>query len=185
MLIFRSVILFWVTARIGLDALALKHRMLCFSSCLFKAHLLNTQSPLIGQLTHACTAHHVSGWLCRVFSFQLASLLPWIQAPFKCASWRCNVMSGSHRIKGGTTDEEFQEQCFLWEEELLLVQTYIWTFRTFYTHKNLYNSLKERKSMKRCSYLYTIAWNCEQLNKIDSAMELKASTFDKQICHSI
>ena len=26
-------------------------------------------------------------------------------------------MSQSHRIKGGTTDEEFQEQCFLWKRE--------------------------------------------------------------------
>ena len=26
---------------------------LCFSTCLFEAPLLNTQSPLIGQLTHA------------------------------------------------------------------------------------------------------------------------------------
>ena len=25
-------------------------------------------------------------------------------------------MSESHRIKGGTTDEAFQEQCFLWEK---------------------------------------------------------------------
>ena len=24
-------------------------------------------------------------------------------------------MSQSHRIKGGTTDEVFQEQCFVWE----------------------------------------------------------------------
>ena len=29
--------------------------------------------------------------------------------------WWCSVMSQSHRIKGWTTDEAFEEQCFLWE----------------------------------------------------------------------
>lgn len=54
------------------------------------------------------------------------------------------VMSKSHRIKGGTTDEAFQKQCFLWERgatvgadfELLYIQ---------YLHKNLYNTLKGRE----------------------------------------
>ena len=60
MLIFRFIIVFWVTARIGLYALTLRKHIsfthtlsLCFSSCLFKIHLLNTHSALIGQLTHA------------------------------------------------------------------------------------------------------------------------------------
>ena len=30
-------------------------------------------------------------------------------------TWQGSVMSPSHRIKGETTDEAFQEQCFLWE----------------------------------------------------------------------
>ena len=30
-------------------------------------------------------------------------------------TWRHSVMSQSHGIKGRTTDEAFQEQCFLWE----------------------------------------------------------------------
>ena len=33
----------------------------------------------------------------------------------KCVTWWCSMMSQSHVIKGGTTDEAFQEQCFLWE----------------------------------------------------------------------
>ena len=31
-----------------------------------------------------------------------------------CDLWY-SVMSQSHRIEGGTADEAFQEQCFLWE----------------------------------------------------------------------
>ena len=34
----------------------------------------------------------------------------------KYVTWCYSVMSQSHRIEGGTTDEAFQEQCFLWEK---------------------------------------------------------------------
>ena len=66
MYIFRLIILFYI---ICLHALMLKkHKfslsvqcfntvfplcLKCFSTCLFEAPLMNTQSPLIGQLTHA------------------------------------------------------------------------------------------------------------------------------------
>lgn len=88
MLIFRSIILFWVTARTGVHAFILKKHpfflKILLPSCLFKTSFLNTLPALIGQLAHvrASNAHYpfFSGWLCRVFGFQLASLQAWLKA---------------------------------------------------------------------------------------------------------
>ena len=55
-------------------------------------------------------------------------------------------MSRSHGIKGETTDEVCQEQFFCW---LLLVPALgFLTFKLFCMHKNLFNTLKERKKEK-------------------------------------
>ena len=61
-------------------------------------------------------ANRVSDQLCRVFSLQVSSVLPWISV-YNCTrvTWRRSVMSQSHWIKGGTTDEAFQAQSFQWE----------------------------------------------------------------------
>ena len=58
----------------------------------------------------------------------------------KCLTWRCSVMSESHRSKGGATDEVFQGQCFLWERVASVA---------FYIHKKLYKTLKGRKKQNR------------------------------------
>ena len=53
-------IVLWVATTADLYVYVLKNSS--FSSCLFKALLLTTQSALIGQLTQAwtCTTHHLS-----------------------------------------------------------------------------------------------------------------------------
>ena len=89
----------------------------CSSSCLFKPPPPNTRSALIGQLTHAWPSTAYKRAAC------LNELLPKRNPAAryrlcKCVTWWHSVMSQSHRIKGGTTDEVFkalQEQCFLWE----------------------------------------------------------------------
>ena len=58
MLIFRFTVLFWTTTRICLHALMPKKRIIMYemlfsSYWLLSTFLLNTPSPLIGQLTHA------------------------------------------------------------------------------------------------------------------------------------
>ena len=106
---------FWVITRRGLHALMLKKHISCLiiSSALaeiaWSPSLRNTQSPLIGQLPHtwASTANSdMAAVLNQLLPPELAS---WIKQT--CAS----VMSQSRRIKGGTTDEAFEEQFFLWE----------------------------------------------------------------------
>ena len=54
--------------------------------------------------------------------------------------WLYSVLSRSDGIKGGTTDEAFQEwtSVFCWTEQLPLM----WTF---YMHNNIHNIQKERK----------------------------------------
>ena len=68
----------------------------------------NTQSPLIGQLTHAWPST-VDNKIAAVLNQSLGAKLVGL---WECVTqWR-SVMSKSHRIKGGTTDEVFQEQLF-------------------------------------------------------------------------
>ena len=109
-----SQILFWVTARMGLD-------------------LPNTQSAPIGQLAHAwaSTMSTVGSVL-----FSASSLLQF-QHEYLHKLCKC-VMSQSHRIKGGTTGEAFQEQCFLWETGALTLADFgtFLTIETFYMHKS-------------------------------------------------
>ena len=107
--------------------------MLCFSSCLFKAPLMNTQSALIGRLTHArpCSSkNNREAVLNHFLHFKLAAR----HYSCKCATWCCCVMSGSHRIKGGSSNEAFQEQYFLWERGASVG-----------VDKNGYKTLKEKK----------------------------------------
>ena len=55
------------------------------------------------------------------------------------------VMSQSHKIKGHTTDEAFQDQCFLWERGALVRTLDFLTPKIFHMqdiHKALYISLK-------------------------------------------
>ena len=61
-------------------------------------------------------------------------------------------MSQSYgKLKGGTTDEAFQEQCFLWERGAL-VGLFL-TLKTFYKHKKWCETLNE-KLKKKESYCF-------------------------------
>ena len=81
------------------------YETLCFSSCLCKAW-----SPPIGQLTHVWEKDRAS----TLNKFSHSKLAARHQL-CKCLMCRHNVTSQSRRIKGGTSDEAFQVQCFLWE----------------------------------------------------------------------
>ena len=161
-LIYRFIIVFWVTTRTGLHALILKNTSVfsfcpvlqlcisCFSSCLFKAlHPEITQYALIGQPTHtwASSAHRVSRWLSRVFNCLISDPLPCVLALI--IQMRCSTMSRGHGTEGGTTDEEFQEQCFSVGQRSFC-WCGLWAFyllRSF-TCTRAFIKLKERKITK-------------------------------------
>ena len=50
----------------------------------------------------------------------------------------CDVTK-SQKIKGGTTDEAFQEQCFVWERGAPVVVDFF-TFKIIHMQQNLYNT---------------------------------------------
>ena len=77
-------------------------------------------------------------------------------------------MSGGHGIKGGTTDEVFQEHCFLceWGAPFVLDFEQL-TVKIFYMHKNLCKTLKERKNTNQNWYFkqrLLILW-CKENNR--------------------
>ena len=79
---------------------------LCFSCCLFKAP--PPEYPVYPDWSaHTCQASIANNNRAAVLNQFLNKL-------WKCVTWWCSVSQGS-RLKGGTTDETFQEQCFLWE----------------------------------------------------------------------
>ena len=104
---FHVLILFCVINRTALNALVFQKLSVLAPARLL---LLNTKFPLIGQPTHAWASsanNSANPVLCAI----LAARQKWC----KCVTWWRSVMSQSHQINGGTTDEEFQAQCFLWE----------------------------------------------------------------------
>ena len=105
--------------------------------------LLNTQSTLIGQLTHA--------WASTANNNRAAVL-----NLCKCVTWWCTLMSQSHGNRGGATDEVFQEQCFLWERGAS-VGTDFSTFKTFYMnmqHWTCYFITHVGKRLQNNSYVH-------------------------------
>ena len=135
--VFRFIIIFWVTARIGLHILMLKNTWI---SCLFKAHLLNTQSALTGQLTHAWASTGNNNRAAMLNQF-LHAKLPRRHKSCKWMSCWHSVMSWSHRIKGGVTFEAFQEQCFLWERGASVGAHFeLFNFQDVFMHKNLHKN---------------------------------------------
>ena len=68
------------------------------------------------------------------------------------------VMSQSHWIKGETTDEAFEEQCFLCERGASVgVNFDILNFQDIHMNKNIYKTLKARTTILRSliGLLYT------------------------------
>ena len=91
---------------------------ICFYSCLFNSPFLNTQSPLIGQLTHA--------WSSTTNNNRAAMLNQFSHAKLAVKSLIMQMYE-SHIIEGETTDEVFQEQrgaslldCYLFNFQDLL-----------------------------------------------------------------
>ena len=58
------------------------------------------------------------------------------------------MISGSHGNKGGTTDEAFQEQCFLWERRVPIGAGF-GLFKTFNIWKNPDNTTLKEKGKKK------------------------------------
>ena len=90
--------------------LCLKHSV--WASVSLRSSLTYTQSLLIGQLTHA--------WLRSTNRPAALNQFPCAKPAARHALCKCmtrwrSVMSQSLRVKIRTTNEAFQEQCFLWE----------------------------------------------------------------------
>ena len=165
MLIFMSIILFWVTNRIGLHTLMLRNHIsfLCpvytvFPFCLKRSVLApvplrrplpKTRSALIGQLTQDPGPLTTTEQLAVLTSF-LCGTLAARHKLCKCATCWHSMMSLSHRIKGRTTDEAFQVQCFLWERVAHVGADFalVLTSQIFYLHENQHNILTKREKMK-------------------------------------
>ena len=83
---------------------------LCFSSCLFKGPPYpvssdwSTHAPSIANNNRAAVLNQFLGAKLGARHKLCTGVTPWHGA-----------MSQSHGVKGSTTDEAFQEQCFLWE----------------------------------------------------------------------
>ena len=110
----------------------------------------NPQKPICCDWSpHTCLRQHRSlcfmlSLLCfkLLISFTSTSNIDWNYANM----WHGDVMmSGSHGIKGGSTDDVFQEQCFLCEWGVVL-DLGLLTMKLFYVHKNCCKTLKESKN---------------------------------------
>ena len=165
MLTFRIIILFWVTTRICLHALiSFSHTVQCcrivFPLCIKCRCLFKAPSPKFPVSANwsadTCLSHHWQQQLNNIRAALLNQVLHTKLAARhklrKCLTlWR-SVMSQRRLFKGGTTDEAFQEQCFLWERWASVGWTVtLLTSDIYYMHKNPYNTLKERETMKRCN----------------------------------
>ena len=71
-------------------------------------------------------------------------------------------MSQNHRIKGGTTDEEFKEQCSLWERGVSVA--------TYFVHEQLFKTMKKTKKYLKSNLV-------EQKNGNDSHLRSWNQTF--------
>ena len=61
----------------------------------------------------------------------------------------CDSSKTLDTIKGGITDEAFQEQCFLWERGASADSDLFLTFKIFYIHKNLLNTKRKKPKSVR------------------------------------
>lgn len=123
-------------------------------SCLFKTSFLNTLPALIGQLAHvrASNAHYpfFSGWLCRVFGFQLASLQAWLKAQVMQmrdmdAVWCQDYWRGYFRSSVSVRKRSFCSRYFIYR-------------RTFITLKE--QSIMKKITGRLISWPIKRKWNC-------------------------
>ena len=155
MLIFRVIMLFWVTTGRAWHASTFKKRrlflilQLCISplsETLFCAPV-SLRPPVCSDWSlHTCLTRTASNDRAALLYQFLCAKLTARHKLWECVTCWCSVMSQCHGIKSGTTGEAFQEQCFCGREELLLPQilTFL-TLKIFYMHKNM----KERRKIKK------------------------------------
>ena len=155
---------YYVTTRIGFQALALRSTQLFyfsftvqFCSTVFplsmrcsvlapvslRPLLLNTQSPLIGQLTHAwtSTANNNRAAVPNRFLHAKQEAMLYIMQMCDIMTW-CDV-TRSRNKRRDYRKRRFRSSVFCRRNELLLVQTL--TFQSFHMHRNLCDTLKERR----------------------------------------
>ena len=113
---------------------------LCLSLCLFKTEA-NTQTPLIGWLTHAWHSSSNKNRAAVLNQFLHAKLAVRYSL-CKGVTWWRSVMSQSHWIKDGTSGEALQRKCFL--REWGAIGANFLTFKIFYMHNKIYKTLKEK-----------------------------------------
>ena len=118
MLIFKFIILFWVTTRISLHALSLKKHfsfviLSSFSSAILSPALLNRPVSSDWSVYTRLSQHRQHQQQRRC-----AKSMPTCHT--RCTLWKCmtrwhSVMSQRHVFRGGATDDAFLEQRSLWE----------------------------------------------------------------------
>ena len=143
--IFRCIILFWVTNRVSLSALLLKKCQ--FSSCAV-----------------LCSSIILTFW--NSFWNQSTSLRPWVLASVSLNVWHGDIVWCQEvtEIKGGTTDEAFQElqeQHVQWDRgaPIGLILIYVW-FIWLESHKK--NDCDHWKKKKKKSYwepVFVVLWS--------------------------
>ena len=110
------------------------------------------KSALIGQLTHAWASTANINRVAVLNKFLCAKLAT-RHTSRKCITLTCSVMSLSHGIKGGTTDEDFRSSVFCGRAELLLVRNLTFlTFKMFYMHKDIKTQMERKKKTWQVSF---------------------------------
>lgn len=157
---------FWVTTRTGFHVLMLKKSIsfLILSSavplCMKYSVLAHVSLRLLPSVLWLVSAHMPEPE--QLTAFQIGSIvyrLPdsftstvnifvnYAKVRYGNAVWRHKVTGQDHVT---TTDEPFQEQCFLWQRGALIdVDFDLFNYKKFYVHKNWYNTRKERKKQTK------------------------------------
>ena len=74
---------------------------------------INKCIPLSGYVSGICLRKTTNNNRVAVLNPVLRASLATMHKLCKCVTWWCIVMSQSHKLKGKTTDEVFEGQCFL------------------------------------------------------------------------
>ena len=157
---------FWVTTRTGFHVLMLKKSIsfLILSSavplCMKYSVLAHVSLRLLPSVLWLVSAHMPEPE--QLTAFQIGSIvyrLPdsftstvnifvnYAKVRYGNAVWRHKVTGQDHVT---TTDEPFQEQCFLWQRGALIdVDFDLFNYKKFNVHKNWYNTRKEKKKQTK------------------------------------
>ena len=158
--IFRLIILFEVTTRIGL-------KYSVFNPVSLRPLLLNTHCPLIGQLTHAWASTASNNTAVVLNQILLAKSAVCLKLRKYVTRWS-RVMSQSHVIKGRTTDEALKGLCFLWgersEEREASVGADLFNFKDIWHAITLWNPEGKESTQKAEKASFKINDSCGTKN---------------------